>query len=330
MAQLDRISYALVEDACKRAPMFQEQRDFNTAQHFFEEIDTVIPNLPHYAPTREDWIIVRPWLDLIVRSQRLNRQDVHSFKLSRTFINSLDFIKPRAFRLGYLTDDDMDELTTTFPEVSNEGEITKDMSTWYFFARLDTTSMKDSSQGRSKIPGHRDEILPLQSLHDLFLRLLTSDRAMGAMHNYLHEAGEEDSINLYLFPFNADIKSAHEYRVFCPPGGRIAAISQYGWHQRWIYADCSVVEQQLIADKVLEECQILHNEIIREPAMTKELNGKGYVFDVFFEPTLQEIRLIELNNFGARTGCGSCLFHWIKDAKTLYGRMNGVEMRVAV
>jgi hypothetical protein len=44
--------------------------------------------------------------------------------------------------------------------------------------------------------------------------------------------------------------------------------------------------------------------------------------------------LIELNSFGTRSGCGSCLFHWLRDGDILYSKGTGngkkVEFRVSV
>lgn len=32
---------------------------------------------------------------------------------------------------------------------------------------------------------------------------------------------------------------------------------------------------------------------------------------------------MELNSFGSRSGCGSCLHHWLRDEETLYGSGKG-------
>jgi hypothetical protein len=36
-----------------------------------------------------------------------------------------------------------------------------------------------------------------------------------------------------------------------------------------------------------------------------------------------EVQVIELNPFGAMSGCGSCLFHWVNDAEVLYNINKG-------
>ena len=66
------------------------------------------------------------------------------------------------------------------------------------------------------------------------------------------------------------------------------------------------------------------------PAMTEALRNRGFVFDVYEDPNTQDVRLIELNDFGAMSGCGACLFHRIQDARVMYGVSKAIEVRVAV
>ena len=85
-------------------------------------------------------------------------------------------------------------------------------------------------------------------------------------------------------------------------------------------------------------------------ACTPDMQKAGYSFDVLVfggHPTdedshaelehestsdtnLMDVQLVELNIFGASTGCGSCLFHWIRDAEMLYGKQQEVEFRIAL
>lgn len=66
-------------------------------------------------------------------------------------------------------------------------------------------------------------------------------------------------------------------------------------------------------------------------AITDCMRKSGFSFDVLEEDEEGgEIRLIELSHFGAISGCGSCLFRWIRDARVLYGLEKGVELRVTV
>ena len=97
-----------------------------------------------------------------------------------------------------------------------------------------------------------------------------------------------------------------------------------------MHADASLLEQQKIADAILEGCRAIHALILEHEAMTEVLKRRGFVFDVLEDAGTQEVQLIELNESGARSGCGSCLFHWIRDARLLYGREEMVEVRLAV
>ena len=71
--------------------------------------------------------------------------------------------------------------------------------------------------------------------------------------------------------------------------------------------------------------------------MSKLLRSQGFTFDVAFKEQEKCCALIELNTFGSRSGCGSCLYHWLRDEDLLYGRgpkgENGeteVEFRISV
>ena len=64
--------------------------------------------------------------------------------------------------------------------------------------------------------------------------------------------------------------------------------------------------------------------------MTDKLKNQGFVFDMTEDSGTQNVQLIELNDFGAMSGCGACLFHWIRDARVMYGLSQDTEVRVAV
>jgi hypothetical protein len=61
----------------------------------------------------------------------------------------------------------------------------------------------------------------------------------------------------------------------------------------------------------------------------KRLRTEGFVFDIF-QAANGEMQLLEINPFGAMSGCGSCLFHWIEDADMLYGASQEVEVRLTM
>jgi hypothetical protein len=59
------------------------------------------------------------------------------------------------------------------------------------------------------------------------------------------------------------------------------------------------------------------------------MRSEGFTFDVLAAP-VGKLLLVEINPFGAMSGCGSCLYHWIKDARLLYGWEDKVEFRIAL
>lgn len=137
-------------------------------------------------------------------------------------------------------------------------------------------------------------------------------------------------IYLYLFPCNESMKSGLEYRVSCPPTClEIAAISQYRWFEPWCYALVPQHGRASIAGKIVEGIKAIHQRITAIPAMTERLKGVGLSFDVFEDGTENHnVQLIELNHFGAMSGCGSCIFHWIQDARVLYDLQGELKFRV--
>ena len=118
-----------------------------------------------------------------------------------------------------------------------------------------------------------------------------------------------------------------EYRVFCPPAGGIAAISQYRWHAPSVLASSDSELDQLVS-----ECRRIHTDILTEMKREDEggdlMQKQGYSFDVLFREG--KGKLIELNGFGVRSGTGSCLFHWLRDMDVLYGKEMEIEVRISV
>lgn len=89
-------------------------------------------------------------------------------------------------------------------------------------------------------------------------------------------------------------------------------------------------EQRAIAEKLVRNCQALHSRILAHPSTTSEVLQGGFVFDAVEDPQTQEIMLLELNDFGAMSACGSALFQWIEDAETLYSvkEDEAIQLRV--
>jgi len=61
---------------------------------------------------------------------------------------------------------------------------------------------------------------------------------------------------------------------------------------------------------------------------------QGFTFDFLWDGERERCELIELNSFGTRSGCGTCLFHWLRDGAVLYGKNwranREIEFRISV
>jgi hypothetical protein len=113
----------------------------------------------------------------------------------------------------------------------------------------------------------------------------------------------------------------------------VAAISQYRWHAAFAVKDPALAA--LSAERVYRGSIDLHTRILEhaeqleDGSVAEKLEAEGFTFDVV-ETTAGEIQLVETNPFGAMSGCGSCLFHWLRDARLLYGLEEKVEVRIAL
>ncbi|KAL8977822.1 MAG: hypothetical protein Q9205_006457, partial [Flavoplaca limonia] len=301
----------------------KEQQGYNTHFHTLEEISTVLPQLDHIAPSViQPFLPFMPWLDLIKSSQGLSDLDIHEIQLPKSFISRVLAASQVALIRGYVSDCYAEDLAELFPRRTTLGsDIETLLQEGRYFARLNTCSLKDAIIGKDSV---RDS-------KDLWTRLATSIRGANGMRAMCDNFPDQP-VSLFLIKWNDEMRTDLEYRVFCAPGcGRIAAISQYKWHAPWYHAREGVDRQKEIAKRVFEGAKALHRQIMTHEAMTDDLRRRGLVFDIIDDPDDgRSIRLVELNDFGAMTDCGSCLFHWLRDAKSLYGLLNGVEFRITL
>ncbi len=321
MASLNIIPYGAVEAALSEEnESLREQREYNTTFHTREEITAVLPNMQHFGSEEQPWILLSPWLDLIMSSRGLAEIDVHRILLPGTFLIQLIHASQVGLHMHRISGDDAEDLAAAFPTTTTRGDHIEDLLQHNrFFVRLDACSLKDAHIGQG----------PIKNVRDLWMRLATSARGMTGIRD-LRKLDISTPIYMYLFPWQDDMRTELEYRVYCaPPTGRIAAISQYKWHTRWYHADAKE-KHEGYAERLMQSCGKLHEKIMTHPAMTSLLESRGFVFDVVEDPDTQNVTLIELNDFGAMSGCGACLFHWIRDAKVMYGMNEKVEVRVAV
>ncbi|KAK4040187.1 hypothetical protein C8A01DRAFT_46428 [Parachaetomium inaequale] len=200
------------------------------------------------------------------------------------------------------------------------------------FLRLDACSPKDG-------------VGPL-ALHDVWAvvrKVVTSVRARNALFNWTnsHPAGGSGGENqgrmmeLFFLPFDGRMAAEREYRVFCRPGdGRITGVSQYQWYKPWLFQRVDVEEKERVVRRVMGGAEEVRRLILTETEKRGEREDRlmleqGFSFDLFYDEERGRCELVELNTFGVRSACGSCLFQWVEDRKVLYGEEEA-EFRVAV
>lgn len=122
MATLNIIPYSKVEAALsQQRETFREQREYNTNFHTHEEIAKVLPQIKHFAPDEQPWILLGPWLDLIMSSRGLWEKDVHRIQLPGTFLVQLVYASQMGLQMGRLAADDAEDLADAFPNTTVRG-----------------------------------------------------------------------------------------------------------------------------------------------------------------------------------------------------------------
>jgi hypothetical protein len=199
-----------------------------------------------------------------------------------------------------------------------------------WFIRLDQISPKDSPLGGNE---------PTTTIQEVITKLASSSRAYRCLQQAenLEERPYDENrqnVQLILNPWNDKMDAAREFRVFVPPPAacatrlnelsdcRISAISQYRWHKP-LQPPPDFTVERVVRCVEKGDWKVLF-DIIRYEMPSFPLENKfmllrhGFSFDVALQDD-GSVQLVELNPFGAMRGCGACLFHWIRDAKVLYG-----------
>ena len=302
---------------------WQRIDQYNTNMHSHTEIAAVIPedSFRHVYPdlTIEHF---SDWASLIVSSQGVH--EWHEFHLSTSLVQQLIGAHNLWMAMRPIRQDIKDDMVDFFPQKTIHGVSSKSVfggKKW--FLRLDFCSAKDGSLGTK----------PIKSLDDVLAALYTSKRATTELKEMIAEPSSRPA-RLFLLLYTDRMDPAREYRVFCPPRKeRITAISQYRWFEPFYIRDAKGAERA--ADKIWKGALRIHEQILQHAeglcnANVKEkLRSEGFVFDVF-EGDANDVQLIEINPFGAMSGCGSCLFHRIRDARVIYGEKEKVEVRIAM
>ncbi|KAK0453139.1 hypothetical protein EV421DRAFT_1700892 [Armillaria borealis] len=305
-----------------------ENDEYNTYAHPYESIQSVIPRTPdsilvHRMP---DMTVehLSNWVDLIMATRREDPANVHVFHLPPVLIAEI-LAAANVWVFRKREQPEMDELVSLFPRLTAAGIpassvfVAKD-----YFLRLDFCSAKDSEAANSTV----DDVAGIIEM------LYKSRRACRALAGELKRR-KGQPVNLFLLPFNHDIDPAWEYRVFVPPSESVlsvSAISQYRWHKPFYEADrsagmCRAKEVYAGAIRILE--LILEHAESLPQQVRDTMQREGLVFDVF-QTSGGEVQLMEINPFGAMSGCGTSLFHWVRDTKLLYGECSKVEVRLSM
>lgn len=301
-------------------------KNFNTSFH--PEAD--LPSDHNLTIPSEAPYDFKRWVPLIKKSRRLRKkEDVQEVNLIRSQAQLLVDAAGASIITGKVSRAHRDDII----DVLLEPFSTLDFRTKGLFVRLNACSPKDGVQTE---PGRGNMSLHLVS--DVILRLTTSERARNAIIKELKDGVE--TVDVFLLPYESRFRTDKEYRVFCCPAtGRITAISQYCWHKPWKYAHLGEDERLKQLRRIMRGIDYVHVSILEDlnPFLIDDpddmLLRQGFTFDVIFDddrPIADRCALVELNTFGARSGCGSCLFHWVNDMDLLYGGSEKVEFRIAL
>lgn len=128
-----------------------EQEGYNTHCHNEDEISAVLPEFEHSKPSAaQPWILLEPWLDLIMSSQGLTNQDVHCVELPRLFLSRVVLAWNVALVTGGLASSDVENLRDSFSSNTTCGILLETLLRENkFFVRLDTCILKDVLIGQA-------------------------------------------------------------------------------------------------------------------------------------------------------------------------------------
>lgn len=190
----------------------------------------------------------------------------------------------------HLIKEDLERMATELGELDDVPEEG-------FFVRVSNCSLKDADDGNQK---------PLSTIYDVLVKIISSKRAV---HSLLDLQSESDTVDhkIFFFPYFAGLDKLSEWRCFIYKG-EIVAISQTRFYQN---------HHSGVRDEALRELVRQARRLWREiaPAFEFECTILDLYADV--RETGFEVKLIEMNPWGAHLGTGSLLFHWIDDADIL-------------
>jgi hypothetical protein len=308
---------------------------FNTTHHSHDEIIKVIPETPTFTHGIPPWTpySYTIWRKLIAKSQGLINH--HILDIPSFLYEDLMLLHSSWLRCSDISAASIEGIIEDWSASKSGKKLAALLDgTKRWFIRLDQMSPKDSPIGGG---------LPSSTFADVVTKICSSMRAFGSIQNAIEEAERDRNesgpkIQLILNPWNDGMDPAKEFRVFVPPPAargitephiddlKISGISQYRWHQPLQLPPGRTV--QWVVDCATEGAQRMLAAIV--PYMGSKMGTDmqnlllehGFSFDI----ALQEdgsVQLIEMNPFGAMSGCGACLFNWLLDARMLYALDEG-------
>jgi predicted ester cyclase len=157
-----------------------------------------------------------------------------------------------------------------------------------YFVRLSSTSGKNERQ-----------VVKYSNADDIVRFLQTCTIFQG------REFKREKPTWLILIRWNDDISASNEFRIFVVARKLTAASPQRWW------------ESHNYSQKRLEKFEsILTGATFRD--FLETVCYSSFVADVYLDTKSRSCRLIELNPFGAHSGAGASLFHWLNDYDQLH------------
>ncbi|KAK1724828.1 uncharacterized protein BDZ83DRAFT_752215 [Colletotrichum acutatum] len=184
------------------------------------------------------------------------------------------------------------------------GQKTKSLETGTsagYFIRTSHCSPKDADGGN---------LQPVNNMCEAVVKLASSKRTVQALLSLFYQLRQDaDSPDnqLYFFPYYNDLDRLSEWRCYVKEG-YIVAISQSRFYQP---NHAGMTDEML--GRLAFQARRLWSRI------APDLNFKSCILDVYAEmldPKF-ELKLIEINPWGAHSGSGSLLFHWLDDAGIL-------------
>lgn len=319
-------------------PTTRSQR-FNTAHHTRLAILPIVPETNTFTHKTPPWTAYRYtlWHPLIVRSQGI--RESHVVQIPSFLYHDLMRCHAAWLATNRVPRALVAEAVEAWQSTKGGKELMGVLDgekDW--FIRLDQMSPKDSAFGGTQ---------PSTSFEDVVTKICTSMRAWGCLQREAELARRREGdvvMQLVLNPWDEAMDPRTEFRVFvAPPAARdapaevahlrVTAVSQYRWSfpfERPLGCTLEATARAVCrgADEVLVDVKKFVIEDMGED-MRNLLLEYGFSFDIALQRD-GTVRLVEVNPFGALSGCGACLFNWVRDGRVLYGLEDDVEFIVTL